>query len=93
VHARIRGVTPEPGAFAHLGDLRVKVLRVARPGGTTHPATPLAPGALTLEGGALLVGTADDPLTLVEVQPAGKKAMDAAAWARGLGSLDGKVLA
>jgi len=27
------------------------------------------------------------------VQPAGKKAMDAAAWARGLGPLDGKVLA
>lgn len=94
VHARLRGVTPEPGAYAHLGETRVKLLRSARlPGGTADPAPSLAPGALTVQGGRLLVGTADDPLVLTEVQPAGKKAMDAAAWARGLGTLDGKVLA
>jgi methionyl-tRNA formyltransferase len=92
VHARVRGVTPEPGAFAHLGDLRVKLLRVARVSeGSAVPAP--APGALVLDGGTLLVGTGDDPLRLVTVQPAGKTAMDAAAWARGLGALDGKVLA
>jgi methionyl-tRNA formyltransferase len=95
VHARLRGVTPEPGAFAMLGETRVKLLRAARlgPGGPGDPAPPLTPGALRLVDGALLVGTADDPLVLREVQPAGKKAMDAAAWARGLGPLDGKVLA
>jgi methionyl-tRNA formyltransferase len=94
VHARLRGVTPEPGAYAHLGETRVKLLRSSRlPGGTPDPAPSLAPGALTVQGGRLLVGTADDPLVLTEVQPAGKKAMDAAAWARGLGGLDGKVLA
>lgn len=93
VHARVRGVTPEPGAFAHLGDTRVKLLRVARTGGAVDAVPHLAPGALALSGGRLLVGTADEPLVVIEVQPAGKKAMDAAAWARGLGSLDGKVLA
>ena len=100
VHARLRGVTPEPGAFAHLGETRVKLLRAHRlathdghPGGTGDSAPDLAPGALRLVDGALLVGTADEPLVLTEVQPAGKKAMDAAAWARGLGPLDGKVLA
>ncbi|MBT1677378.1 methionyl-tRNA formyltransferase [Curtobacterium aurantiacum] len=93
VHARLRGVTPEPGAYAHLGETRVKLLRSNRPGGTGDPAPSLAPGALALHGGRLLVGTADTPLVLLEVQPAGKKAMDAAAWARGLGELDGKVLA
>ncbi|OIH98728.1 MULTISPECIES: methionyl-tRNA formyltransferase [unclassified Curtobacterium] len=94
VHARLRGVTPEPGAYAHLGETRVKLLRSNRlTGGTGDPAPQLAPGALALHGGRLLVGTADDPLVLSEVQPAGKKAMDAAAWARGLGELDGKVLA
>lgn len=95
VHARLRGVTPEPGAFAHLGETRVKVLRAGRvrPGGAGESAAPLAPGALRLTDGVLLVGTADEPLVLREVQPAGKKAMDAAAWARGLGPLDGKVLA
>ncbi|MCS5518842.1 methionyl-tRNA formyltransferase [Curtobacterium flaccumfaciens] len=94
VHARLRGVTPEPGAYAHLGETRVKLLRSrTEPGGTQDPAPSLAPGALALHGGRLLVGTADTPLVLLEVQPAGKKAMDAAAWARGLGELDGKVLA
>ncbi|MGN8048606.1 methionyl-tRNA formyltransferase [Curtobacterium sp. 22159] len=93
VHARLRGVTPEPGAYAHLGETRVKLLRSERPGGTADPAPPLAPGALTVQGGRLLVGTGDAPLVLTEVQPAGKKAMDAASWARGLGPLDGKVLA
>ena len=93
VHARLRGVTPEPGAYAHLGDTRVKLLRSDRPGGAADAAPPLAPGALAVQGGRLFVGTADDPLVLTEVQPAGKKAMDAAAWARGLGELDGKVLA
>jgi methionyl-tRNA formyltransferase len=100
VHARLRGVTPEPGAFALLGENRVKLLRAdrlgadrLRPGGAGESAPPLAPGALRLVDGVLLVGTADEPLELREVQPAGKKAMDAAAWARGLGPLDGKVLA
>lgn len=94
VHAHLRGVTSEPGAFAHLGETRVKLLRSGRlMGGAGDPAPSLAPGALSLHDGGLLVGTADEPLVLTEVQPAGKKAMDAAAWARGLGSLDGKVLA
>ncbi|SDQ88774.1 methionyl-tRNA formyltransferase [Curtobacterium sp. UNCCL20] len=93
VHARLRGVTPEPGAYAHLGETRVKLLRSERPGGAADPAPSLAPGALAVQGGRVFVGTADDPLVLTKVQPAGKKAMDAAAWARGLGELDGKVLA
>ncbi|MFJ4074373.1 methionyl-tRNA formyltransferase [Curtobacterium sp. NPDC089991] len=94
VHARLRGVTPEPGAYAHLGETRVKLLRSNRlTGGPADPAPQLEPGALALHGGRLLVGTGDTPLALLEVQPAGKKAMDAAAWARGLGELDGKVLA
>ncbi|MCS5488274.1 methionyl-tRNA formyltransferase [Curtobacterium flaccumfaciens pv. beticola] len=92
VHARLRGVTPEPGAFAHLGETRVKLLRSTRLGGTASAVPRLAPGALGLVDGRLLVGTADEPLALLQVQPAGKQAMDGAAWARGLGTLDGKVL-
>jgi methionyl-tRNA formyltransferase len=103
VHAHVRGVTPEPGAYAHLGELRVKILQTARAaddrsgGAVPDPdagsaSQALAPGALVLFGKRLLVGTTTEPLELVRVQPAGKQAMDGAAWARGLGSLDTAVL-
>jgi len=78
--ARVRGTTPEPGAFAVLdGDERLKVLDAA----IAHGEAPLPPGAFDLRGGRLLVGTGTDPLHLVTVHPAGKKAMAAADWWRG----------
>lgn len=79
VHAQARGVTPEPGAFTHANGSVIKVLhsRLAR------DATPLAPGVLRRDGGAVFVGTGSYPLELVRVQPAGKQAMTASEWARG----------
>lgn len=78
--ARIRGTTPEPGAFALLDDGdRLKVLDAA----IAHGDPALAPGEFDLRAGRLLVGTASDPLHLVTVQPAGKRAMAAADWWRG----------
>jgi methionyl-tRNA formyltransferase len=77
--ARIRGTTPEPGAFALIGGERLKVLDAA----IAHETSPLAPGEFDLRGGRLLVGTATDPLHLVTVHPAGKRAMAAADWWRG----------
>ncbi|MFZ7088650.1 methionyl-tRNA formyltransferase [Curtobacterium sp. RRHDQ10] len=99
VHAQVRGVTPEPGAFAFAGPTRVKLLRVAllppvetRTGGTASITADLAPGALRLIDARLVVGTADGAVELVEVQPAGGKPMPGSAWARGLGDLGGVVL-
>jgi methionyl-tRNA formyltransferase len=78
--ARIRGTTPEPGAFALLdGAERLKVLDAA----IAHGGASLPPGTFDLRAGRLLVGTATDPLHLVTVQPAGKRAMAAADWWRG----------
>lgn len=79
VFNRIRGVTPEPGAFTTIDNIRVKVLEAAIAG--NEP--PLPPGQLTLDGGRVLVGTATTPLELVVVHPAGKKAMRAPDWWRG----------
>ncbi|HWH97592.1 MAG TPA: methionyl-tRNA formyltransferase [Pseudolysinimonas sp.] len=78
--ARIRGTTPEPGAFALLdnGAERLKVLDAV----IAHDDV-LAPGSFDLRSGRLLVGTASEPLQLVTVQPAGKRAMAAADWWRG----------
>jgi methionyl-tRNA formyltransferase len=76
---RVRGVTPEPGAWTELDGRRLKLDRVvARPG--EHG---LAPGHCVLRGSEVLVGTGSSAVQLTRVQPAGKKPMDAAAWARG----------
>jgi methionyl-tRNA formyltransferase len=77
--ARIRGTSPEPGAFATDGDTRLKILDAA----IAHGAAPLTPGAFELRAGELLVGTGTEPLHLVTVHPAGKRAMPAADWWRG----------
>lgn len=81
---RIRGVTPEPGAFTVLAGTpqeRLKVLRAAQATGVA----PFAPGAVELRDGAVLVGTGSAPLELIEVQPAGRRAMAALDWFRGRG--------
>lgn len=78
------GVTPEPGAFAMLGDQAIKLieLREAREAMTDERH---APGTVRFVGKRVLMDCADDVLELVRVQPAGKPAMDAAAWLRGRG--------
>ncbi len=84
VDQRFRGTTPEPGAFTELGDERLKVLdaRVVRDT-VVRDTVALAPGHLELRSGRVLVGTASDPIELVTVHPAGKRAMNAADWWRG----------
>jgi methionyl-tRNA formyltransferase len=84
---QVRGVTPEPGAFTTIDGMRVKVLAAT----IARDSPRLAPGALALDGRRLLAGTATDPLELLEVQPAGKKAMSAADWWRGRPADAGRV--
>ena len=81
LHDRVRGVTPEPGAFTTLDGARLKIHSAA----VAHDGAPLPPGEVRLDGSRVLVGTATVPLELIEVQPAGKRAMPAADWGRGLG--------
>ena len=80
VDARVRGVTPEPGAFTMVDDGRLKV-HVAS---IAHDVPRLEPGRIEERGGRVYVGTGTVPLELLEVQPAGKRAMPAADWWRGL---------
>lgn len=80
VYARLRGVTPEPGAWALLDGERFKI-HAARPAtGLSLPA-----GVVAATEGRIQVGTGTTPLELLTVQPAGKRAMDAADWWRGAG--------
>lgn len=79
IRARIAGVTPEPGAHTTLEGARLKLLAVR-----AASDEPLAPGIVESRDRRVVVGTASDPLELVTVQPAGKPAMAAADWWRGL---------
>jgi methionyl-tRNA formyltransferase len=79
VDRRIRAVTPNPGAWTMIGDLRVKVGPVT----VEETANSLAPGAIRVERKGVHVGTASHPVLLGQIQPPGKKLMNAADWARG----------
>jgi methionyl-tRNA formyltransferase len=85
VHDLIRGVTPEPGAFTTIDGARLKVVEAA----VARDVPRLEPGEFGVVGKAVLVGTATEPIELLTVHPAGRKAMDAASWWRGLGQTGG----
>ncbi|MEE6261823.1 methionyl-tRNA formyltransferase [Plantactinospora sonchi] len=80
VDRRIRAATPAPGAWTGFRDARVKL-------GPVRPVAngpELKPGELLVERSRVLAGTATTPVALGEVRAAGKRAMPAPDWARGL---------
>lgn len=85
VERRIRAVTPAPGAWTMIGDLRVKL----GPVNVEDSTDPLPPGVLSVERSAVRVGTGSQPVLLGHVQPPGKKPMAAADWIRGARLADG----
>jgi methionyl-tRNA formyltransferase len=82
VERRIRAVTPNPGAWTMIGDLRVKLGPVVVLGGEGG-GEPLSPGVIRVDREGVKVGTASLSVLLGEIQPPGKKPMKAADWARG----------
>jgi methionyl-tRNA formyltransferase len=76
----VRACTPAPGAWTVLDGSRVKVGPVQPEAGEK----PLAPGELRVVRNSVLAGTGSVPVRLGDVQPAGKRRMSAAEWARGL---------
>lgn len=84
VFARFRGVTPEPGAHTTVGGQPLKVLEAV----PAPDAEPLAPGRIRGTKSALHIGTGSHPLAVTRVQPAGKGAMNAVDWWRGLRGAD-----
>ncbi|RUP02871.1 MAG: methionyl-tRNA formyltransferase [Mycobacterium sp.] len=80
VERRIRAVTPNPGAWTLIGDMRVKVGPVQV---DSEAPQPLSPGGIHIGRKQVWVGTASQPVRLGQIQPPGKKPMNAADWARG----------
>jgi methionyl-tRNA formyltransferase len=75
----IRAFDPVPGAWARLGETEVKVFG-ARPIGAAGE-----PGTILSADGRLTVATGAGAVEIAEIQPAGKRRIDVAAWLRGRG--------
>ncbi|MGC5032069.1 methionyl-tRNA formyltransferase [Micromonospora sp. DT229] len=80
VDRRIRACTPAPGPWTTFRGERVKLGPVV----AAPDAAALKPGELLVEKSRVLVGTATVPIRLGEVRAAGKRAMPATDWARGV---------
>ena len=79
IERRIRAVTPNPGAWTMIGDMRIKVGPVSVEESGDAPE----PGVIVAERTRVLIGTGSVPVQLGQIQPPGKKPMAAADWARG----------
>jgi len=91
VHDHVRGMSPWPGAFT---TARGKALKVHATRIVDAPASPAAsPGrVLIADKSRVLVACGEGCVSLVTVQPEGKRAMSAADWAMGRGVAEGDVL-
>lgn len=74
----VRAFDPKPGAWTELDGGRVKLWRARAAAGQSP-----GPGVAEAAGDAVLLGAADGPVELVEVQPEGRNRMAAADWMRG----------
>ena len=84
IYNRVRGVTPEPGAFTIVDGARLKLLRVE----PAFSAQRLPAGVICEIDKRVLIGTETEPIELLTVQPAGKNAMTAIDWWRGVAAIE-----
>ena len=75
----VRAMNPEPVAWFEFESQPIRVLVAA-----ISETPSLSTGVAVLADGELIVGSADKAVTLLTVQPAGKKPMPGADWFRGL---------
>ena len=75
VHNNIRGLSPFPGAWFEIGNVRVKALRSTKGEGAAKPGT--------LIDDRLTIACGEDAVRLTQVQRAGKQPMQAEEFLRG----------
>lgn len=84
VYARFRGVAGWPGSALHWRGARVQVLGMRR-GRAALPDAPAAGTVLAVDETGLEVACGAGSVCLTELRSPGKRALPAAAWARGRG--------
>jgi methionyl-tRNA formyltransferase len=85
----VRALAPRPGAATSLRGTNVKVLAAA----IDHQHSDGVPGTVVgIDERGVLVRAGGGGVRLVEVAPAGRKRMDASAWARGVRFAEGERL-
>ncbi|MEX3529543.1 methionyl-tRNA formyltransferase [Corynebacterium xerosis] len=95
IDRRIRAHTPAPGAWTMLGDDRLKLGPITPVAGDDDALdqAPLEPGRIRVEKKRVLVGAGGGTaVALGDVQPPGKRMMNAVDWARGARPDDGKLV-
>lgn len=86
IHNHVRGLSPYPAAWTRMvsdnGD--VADLKIYETSIRNLPSLPsLQIGDVLIEKGHIYVGTGDDPIEILSLQPAGKKRMEARAFTLG----------
>jgi methionyl-tRNA formyltransferase len=79
IDRRVRGVTPAPGAWTTWRGERLRIGPVELVADAPEPAV----GEVAVRGSDVFVGTGNGAVRLGDVQPAGKRMLPAADWARG----------
>lgn len=93
IYDQIRGLVPFSGGFTLWNGEVFKIWAAAIPGNNSMASKEVVPGTvLDLSESGIVVKTGDGTLTLLTVQPSGKKAMDAAQFSRGTSMKPGTVL-
>jgi methionyl-tRNA formyltransferase len=89
VHDHVRGMSPWPGAYAHLGGKLVKI-HATRASDVTKPGA--APGEVILaDKSRVLVACASGSVELVTIQLEGRKPVKATDWVAGRGVKTGDL--
>lgn len=94
IHNHVRGLAPYPAAWTEIErDGRADSLKILATRRRAGARGNLEPGRVAADGHDIIAGTGDGgSIVLLTVQPAGKKAMPAADWFRGLHAADGATV-
>ena len=87
LHNLIRGLSPHPGAYTHLNNKIIKIIRTK----LTDMKTDSKPGIIMISNGSLFAAAGDNMIEITELQPEGKKPIKAKDFLNGLKSFSNLI--